>query len=221
MKTRTKVIATAAALVLAIGIGTHAFKASSQERGPGFGPWFMQGVGHGMGRGMMGAGSNAAATGEMDVIHELIINHDRISRTVSNLPDGIRTVTESDDPRIAKFIKEHVASMGQRVSAGDDPNLPIESPALHAIFKNKDKITTTVETTEKGIIVVQTSADKETVVALQQHASEVTALVQDGMLAVRTAMMKNGAMHSDDMHRRMHGGTSFETPNRSGPPEAR
>ena len=35
---------------------------------------------------------------ERSDIHDLFFNHDRIKRTVTNLPDGIRTVTESDDP---------------------------------------------------------------------------------------------------------------------------
>ena len=212
MKMRNKLIVTTAALALAIGVSTYAFKASSQEAGPGFGPRFMHGMGHGagsmgMGHGMRGAGSNSATVAEMDIIHELIANHDRINRTVTNLPDGIRTVTESDDPRIAGVIKEHVASMGERVSAGKDPGLPIESPALHAIFRNKDKIRTTVETTDKGIIVVQTSTDQETIASLQQHASEVSELVRGGMTAVHTAMMKNGGMmHDGGMHEGMHGG---------------
>jgi hypothetical protein len=126
---------------------------------------------------------------------------------VTNLPDGIRTVTESDDPQIARILKEHVASMGERVGAGNDPGLPIKSPALHAIFRNKDKIKTTVETIDKGIIVVQTSSDHETVAVLQQHASEVSDLVRGGMLAVQTAMMRNGGMmHGGGMHEGMHGG---------------
>ena len=58
------------------------------------------------------------------------MNHDRITRTVTNLPDGVRTVTESADPRIAQLLKDHVTQMGQRVETGDDPGLPIESPAL-------------------------------------------------------------------------------------------
>ena len=212
MKTRNKLIVTTAALALAIGVGTYAFRASSQEGGMGFGPRFMHGMGHGsgtmgMGHGAMGAGSNSGTTAEMDIIHELIVSYDRISRTVTNLPDGIRTVTESDDPRIVQFIKEHVASMGERVSAGNDPGLPIESRALHTIFRNKDKIKTTVETTDKGIVVVQTSSDQETVAVLQQHASEVSDLVKGGMTAVRTAMMRNGRMmHDGGMHERMHGG---------------
>jgi acylphosphatase len=157
----------------------------------------------------------------MDVIHKLIINHDLIKRSVTNLPDGIRTVTESDDARIAQFIKTHVASMGERVDAQRDPNLPIESQALHTIFRNKDKIKTTVETTEKGVIVIQISGDQETVAALQQHASEVSDLVRGGMFAVQTAMMRNGVFHSEGMHMRMHGGMRPDRLDRSSVPDAR
>jgi len=193
MKKRT--IIGFAAAALALGIGAYAFTASSQE-GHGFGPPFMhhRGLGHmggGMGPGMMGMRHDSATTAQLGVIHELIANHDRIRRTVTNLPDGIRTVTESDDPKVAGWIKTHVADMGRRVAAGDDPGLPIESPALHAIFRDKDKIRTTVETMEKGVAVVQTSNDASTVTKLQKHAAEVTDLVQGGMTAVHTAMMRN------------------------------
>jgi hypothetical protein len=191
MKKRT--IVGVAGAALALGIGAYAFTASSEE-GHGFGPPFMHHggmgrMGGGMGPGMMRMGHDSATMAELGVIHELIANHDRIRRTVTNLPDGIRTVTESDDPKLAEAIKTHVAEMGRRVAAGDDPGLPIETPALHAIFRDKDKIRTTVETTEKGVVVVQTSDDAKTVAALQKHAAEVTDLVQGGMAAVHTAMM--------------------------------
>jgi hypothetical protein len=152
----------------------------------------------GMGPGMTGTGHDSATMAEMGAIHELIVNHDRIKRSVTNLPDGIRTVTESDDPQIAKLIKEHVESMDQRVSAKSDPGLPIESSALRSILRNGDKVQTTIATTENGVIVVQVSSDPETVAALQQHASEVSDLVQGGMMAMRAAMMKNG-MHAGMM----------------------
>lgn len=222
MTTRGKLIATTITLALAIAVGTFAFRAFAQERGPGFGMRFMHGMGHGMmGHGMIGSGSNSATKAEMDIIHELIVNHDLIKRTVTNLPDGIRTVTESDDSRIAQFIKEHVASMGERVNTQRDPGLPIESEALRAIFRNKDKIKTTVETTEKGVIVIQTSSNQETVAVLQQHASEVSDLVRDGMLALQTAMMRNGMRHDDGLHARMHGGMFRDVPNRGAAPDAR
>ncbi len=210
MQKRTKLIITTGLLALAASLGTLAYSASPHE-GRGFGP--MHGMRHGpmgMGHGMMSGGPNSATTAEMDDIHELLDNHDRITRKVVNLPDGIRTVTESDDPRMARIIKEHVASMGERVSAGKDPGLPIESPALRAIFKDKDKIKTTHEATDKGIIVIQTSSDPETVAVLQKHAAEVSDLVRGGMRALHSAMMRNGPMHRGGMHggmmRGMHDG---------------
>lgn len=159
--------------------------------------------------GMMGMVHDAGTMAEMGVIHALVVNHERIERTVTNLPDGIRTVTESDDPEVAAWIQEHVASMVERVEAQSDPGLPIESPALRSILRNGDKVRTTVEIIEKGAIVTQTSTDPDTVAALQEHASEVTDLVEDGMMAMRAAMMRNGAgmgPHS------MHGPTMGHTP---------
>ena len=157
----------------------------------------------GMGAGMMGMNGGSATMDERRDIHGLLFNHDRIKRTVTNLPDGIRTVTELDDPEVAATIKKHVADMGKRVEEGRDPGLPIESPALHSIFRDKDKIKTAYETTEKGIVVVQTSTDATAVKALQDHAAEVTDLAQRGMVAAHEAMMKNGGgMMGRGMHMR-------------------
>ena len=206
VKMRAK-LASIAALTVALGVGVYAFKAHSQDGHPfgmhGMGPGMM-----GMGPGMMGMAHDAATMSQLQVIHTMLVNHDRITRTVTNLPNGIRTVTESDDPALAGQIKTHVADMGRRVGAGDDPGLPIESEALHSIFQDKDKIHTTYETTAKGIVVVQTSDDPKTVTALQAHAGEVTDLVQGGMAALQTAMMKNhGGMMGGRMMRgpMMHG----------------
>jgi hypothetical protein len=212
MKIRSKWVLAGTALTLAAGLGTYAFTASSQEAEHGFGPQSMHGMGPGMmGRGMMGPGAgmshDAGTMTDMRVIHALLANHNRIRRTVTNLPDGIRTVTESDDPRVVQLIKDHVADMGRRMRAGRPMGLPIESSALRAMYRNKDKIKTTVETTEKGVIVVQTSNDRSVVEILQTHASEVSDLVNGGMQALHMAMMRNGrSMHGPMMGGRMHGG---------------
>jgi hypothetical protein len=166
------------------------------QMGPGMNGLMGPGMRGRMGPGMMGMGlemmGGSATMDERRDLHDLFFNHDQIKRTVTNLPDGIRTITESDDPQLANTIKKHVAEMGQRVEEGRDPGLPIEGPALHAIFRDKDKIKTTYEVTEKGIIVVQTSADATAVKALQDHAAEVTDLAQRGMVAAHETMMRNG-----------------------------
>jgi len=184
------------AVALALGIGILAFNARSQERG--FGPPFMHHgsggpmrYGMGGGPGMMGTAGDSTMVEQLRVIHTLFINHDQIKRTVTNLADGIRTVTESDDPQIAALLKTHVAEMIKRVGLGDDPGLPIESNALHAIFRDKDKIRTSTEISANGAVVIQTSDDPKVVAELQEHAAQVTDFVQAGMAALHTAMMRN------------------------------
>jgi hypothetical protein len=215
MKLQTK-LAGIATLTMALGVGVYAFAAHSQDR-PSFGSFGMHRMGPGMmamGPGMMGVAHDEATMSQLQGIHTMLVNHDRITRTVTNLPNGIRTVTESDDPALAGQIKAHVADMGKRVGAGDDPGLPIESEALHSIFRDKDKIHTAYETTAKGIVVVQTSDDAKTVAVLQSHAAEVTDLVHGDMAALQTAMMQNyggmmggGVMHGPMMmHGMMHRG---------------
>ena len=183
----------------------------------GMGPGMMRGMGpgmtHGMGPGMMrgmgpggGAGGpmggpmagrmqhdDAAFVPDMRLVHDLIQSHDQIKRVVTNLPNGIRTVTESADPQVAQAIKAHVASMEQRLKDGREFNM--FSPTLPVLFQNKDKIKTVVETTETGSIMTQTSSDATVVAALQAHAAEVSELARDGMAAMmRSARANMGRM---------------------------
>lgn len=170
----------------------HPQRGEAGGRGPGMG---RQGMGPGMGRGA-GMGGHAtgldAATGpEMQDIRAMFMNNQSIRRTVENLPNGIRTVTESDDPRLADVLRRHVAEMGQRIEEGRDPGLPIESPELRFLFEARARISSQYEVTERGIVVVQTSEDPKVVEALQKHAADVSDLAERGRVAAREAMMRN------------------------------
>jgi hypothetical protein len=171
---------------------------------PGMGPGMMHGMMHGMRQGMAGGGHgpmpgpvamltrrDAGSAADMGIVHELLSNNAKIRRTVTRLPDGIRTVTESDDPQAAQAIKAHVASMSQRLEDGREFN--IFSTTLPVLFENRDKIRSTVTMTERGSAVTRTSTDPNVVAALQGHASEVTELVQEGMVAMRRGMMRRMA----------------------------
>jgi hypothetical protein len=205
----------AAGIAAALSLGFAAAAAVGQHMGAGHGP--MQGMGRGPGMGGHGpmAGPTAMLTkqdagsaADMDLVHELLFNNTKIKRTVTRLPDGIRTVTQSDDPQVAQSIKAHVASMSQRLEDGREFN--IFSKTLPVLFENRDKIRSKVEMTEKGSVVTRTSTDPEVVAALQGHAAEVTELVDDGMAAMRRGMMSRMAMaagrpgfnHGENGHRR-------------------
>ena len=142
-----------------------------------------QGMQHGMGGGMMrgpagmltSQDDNSAT--DMGLVMDLVHYNTKIPRTVTRLPDGIKTVTESDDAKVAQAIKADVASMAWRLNDGKE--FIIFSTTLSVIFENSKSIKSVVEMTGKGAIVNRTSTDAKVVAALQAHAGEVTELVQE------------------------------------------
>jgi hypothetical protein len=137
---------------------------------------------------------DAGSAADMGLVHDLLTNHTKIRRTVTNLPNGIRTVTEADDPQVIQAIKAHVVSMSERLKDGREFN--IFSTTLPVLFDNRDKITSKIEMTEKGSIVTRTSTDAKVVAALQGHAGEVTELVQEGPVAMRRGMTPATPAHT-------------------------
>jgi hypothetical protein len=199
MNMKRSITIAAAGMIAVLGLGLAIATAVAQHSG--MGPGMRHGMGHGSAadghRPMAGAvgmltQQDAGSSADMALVHDLLVNHERIRRTVTRLPDGIRTVTESDDPQVAQTIKAHVASMSNRLKTGQEFN--IFSTTLPVIFENADNIRSVVEMTDKGAIVTRTSTDAKIVAALQGHAGEVTELVQEGMVAMRRGMMSRMAM---------------------------
>ena len=118
------------------------------------------------------------------------MRHPDITRSVTNLPDGIETLTESTDPDLTAAIVGHVVKMVERMEDGRDPMVPIQSPTLEILFERGDRIATEMTPTENGIIVTRTSSDPEVVTALRTHAAEVSDLAARGMASVRHSMMQ-------------------------------
>lgn len=112
-----------------------------------------------------------------------------LTREVTNLPNGISTLTSSSDEEVMTALISHVVGMIGRVEAGDDPQIMIQSPTLDIFFARGEAITTEIDVTDAGIVVVQTSEDPEVVEALQVHAAEVSAMAERGMDAVHDMMM--------------------------------
>jgi len=177
----------AVGVVASLGLGLAVAAALAQSGG--MGPGMMRGMGPMGGPMAGGMQHDEAFAADMGLVHEMLSSHERIKRTVTNLPNGIKTVTESDDPQVAQSIKAHVASMEQRLKDGRIFNL--FSPTLPVLFQNRDKITTVVEATQTGSIVTQTSGDAKVVAALQAHAVEVSELARDGMAAMMRNMRAN------------------------------
>jgi hypothetical protein len=213
MKTgRTWVVRAAAAAIFASGAAAaqpaapEAPPADAHRHGPaghegtmrhGMGPGGMgmgMGTGMGMGRGPVGmlTRRDADSATDMAIVMNLVHEHSRIRRTVTRMPDGIRTVTESDDPRIAREIKVHVASMSGRLESGKEFN--IFSITLPVIFDNAKSIKSAIEYTGAGAIVTRTATDPKVVAALHAHADDVSELVKEGPVAFHRGIDARMAM---------------------------
>src|SRR3546814_9595233 len=51
---------------------------------------------------------------DMRSIRSLLANHEKVERRVEDIPNGVRTVTTSDDPEVAALIRRHVRQMAAR-----------------------------------------------------------------------------------------------------------
>ena len=132
---------------------------------------------------------------EVNDLKQLFQKHNEIKRLAENIPNGIITVTESDNEELRSSIVDHVTMMVTRLQEEKNPQVIIQSPTLHEIFKYYDEIETEIELTEKGISVIQTSENPKVVALLQQHASEISDMVDRGMQAIHERMMKSAQTH--------------------------
>ncbi|MGE0104868.1 MAG: hypothetical protein AB7H86_21040 [Blastocatellales bacterium] len=137
----------------------------------------MMGRGQGRGQGrMQGRGGNQD---DMQTIHSLFDAHKNITRTVKQIPNGVETLTESDDPKVQALIKEHVWAMKERL----EKKQPIRmwDPLFVALFENADKIKMDIVATAKGAKIIETSTDPYVVKLIQSHAGGVSEFVSEGM----------------------------------------
>lgn len=156
---------------------------------PGRAQSMMRGMGGMMGDGMMGGGMMGDMMGPMRTGMELFRHHREINRQVTTVPNGIRALTESDNPQVAALIQEHVASMYQRIDQ-DRPFAYPMSRTVPALFRNTGRYRRQLQTTPKGIAVTETASDADMVELIKAHAREISGFVAEGMPAMMRGMMR-------------------------------
>ncbi|MEZ6062378.1 MAG: DsrE family protein, partial [Planctomycetaceae bacterium] len=152
------------------------------QRGPG------RGLGRGFGRGAGGRGADERHDADREDFHFLLTNHEQITRTVKQLPNGVETLTESDSPEVAARIKQHVQWMQRRVE--ETRPIHLRDPLFAELFRHTDKITMKREETEKGVRVTETSDDPYVAKLIQAHAEVVSKFAAKGFAEA----MKNHAV---------------------------
>jgi hypothetical protein len=125
---------------------------------------------------------------DMQMFHELLDNRERITRQVTPRADGVETVTESDDPAVARIIQAHVESMSARIVEARP--IHMRDPLFREVFMHAKQIVMRHEMTPKGVRVTETSTDPYVAKLIQAHAEVVSAFIANG----RSEMMKNHAV---------------------------
>ena len=140
-------------------------------------------MGGGTGGGMMGSATSA----DMSLYMDLFNRHTELRRTVTQIPGGIRTTTESDAPELVSQLQAHVSSMYGHVSQGAE--VMCMSDSLPTLFRNASGYHRQLTLTAKGVTVTETSSDSRLTAAIREHAQEVSGFVRDGMPAMMRGMM--------------------------------
>lgn len=136
----------------------------------------MMGSGGAMGGGMMMGGSMK----EMSTIHRLLADHEKIRRTVTDIPDGVETTTISSDPELAALIGEHVRDMKARIEKGQP--IRLMDPLFREIFANHQHVRIAIEDVPGGVRVRETADDARVVPLVRQHARRaVSEFIAEGM----------------------------------------
>ncbi|MEL7498976.1 MAG: hypothetical protein AAFN77_15320 [Planctomycetota bacterium] len=115
---------------------------------------------------------------DRDIFHFLLNHHDEIERTVTELDNGVTTVTKSSNAEVAKKIQQHVASMYRRVE--DRRPVRMWDQLYREIFAHSDKINMEIRKTEQGISVTETSDDPYVAKLIKAHAKVVSKFVERG-----------------------------------------
>ena len=135
------------------------------------------------GSGMMGSATRA----DMSAYQEMFDRHTEIRRTVEEIPGGVRTTTESDDPAIAAQLQAHVSSMYGHLAHGQE--VTCMSNSLPTLFRHANGYRRQLTLTAKGVSVSETSDNPSLTTAIRNHAREITGFVKDGMPAMMRGMM--------------------------------
>jgi hypothetical protein len=137
--------------------------------------------------GMMGA-----SPADMSLYREMFNRHSEITRTVEEIPGGIRTTTQSTSSDLVAQLQAHVSSMYSHLD--QHAEVMCMSGSLPTLFRHANGYRRHLTFTPAGVIAEETADDPALTQAIRAHALEVTGFVRDGMPPMMRGMMGSGTM---------------------------
>jgi len=129
---------------------------------------------------------------DMSRYTEMFNRHNEITRTVEEIPGGIRTTTQSTSPDLVAQLQAHVSSMYAHLDQGAE--VMCMSGSLPTLFRQANGYRRQLTLTTTGVVAEETADDPALAQAIRAHAQEVTGFVRDGMPAMMQGMMGSGMM---------------------------
>lgn len=129
---------------------------------------------------------------DMSRYTEMFNRHSEITRTVEEIPGGIRTITQSNSPDLVAQLQAHVSSMYSHLDEGAE--VMCMSGSLPTLFRHANGYRRQLTFTPTGVIAEETADDPALTQAIRAHAQEVTGFVRDGMPPMMRGMMGSGMM---------------------------
>jgi hypothetical protein len=129
---------------------------------------------------------------DMSRYMEMFNRHSEITRTVEEIPGGIRTTTQSTSPDLVAQLQAHVSSMYSHLDQGAE--VMRMSASLPALFSHANGYRRQTTFTPTGLIAEETADDPALAQAIRAHSQEVTGFVRDGMPPMMRGMRASGMM---------------------------
>lgn len=117
-------------------------------------------------------------TYDKSVFQSLLADHAKIRRVVTLTSTGVEAVTESDDPDVARRIKDHTLAMQRRMQTGS--RVRAWDPVFVDLFDNHEQVSLRVTTTDKGVSITESASSPAVVALLHSHALGVSEFVRQG-----------------------------------------
>ena len=129
---------------------------------------------------------------DMRLYMDMFARHREISRTVEEIPGGVRTTTQSNSPDLATQLHTHVSSMYSHLDQGAE--VMCMRGSLPTLIRHANGYRRQLTFTPTGVMAEETADDPALTQAIRAHAQEVTGFVHDGMPPMMRGMMGSGMM---------------------------
>jgi hypothetical protein len=129
---------------------------------------------------------------DMNRYTEMFNRHNEITRTVEEIPGGIRTTTQSNSLDLVAQLQAHVSSMYAHLDQSAE--VMCMSGSLPTLFRHANGYRRQLTFTPSGVIAEETADDPALTQTIRAHAQEVTGFVRDGMPPMMRGMMGSGMM---------------------------